>query len=173
MSIFRAYSDSFSPILPTTAAIIRPIMGPIIIPGQPLFLPNEYNLNADVNVHKQVTKFFYYLTLDKWLLSDMINILGFFVHDGKNVSIINNISDYREDAASKDSKEVIEKKVEYIEKYILTEDTMHRILNKLTKDVKEINWYDMHKNKYIVKDYIHKKLRRILKRTLLERSPKK
>ena len=178
MSIFRVYSDSFSPILPTTAAIIKPFFGPpvispVIINRQLIQIPEEYNLNADVSVHKKVTKYFYYLTLDKWLHDEMIDILGYLSFGGGKVSIISNISEYREDASSRDSKEAIEKKIEYIEKYILTEDTMHRLLNKLTKEVKNINWYDMHKNKYVVKEYIHRKLKRIFKKTLIERSSKK
>ena len=74
--------------------------------------------------------------------------------------------------AAKDSDEVIEKKIDYIEKYFLTEDTTYRIIKSLVRGA-NINWYDLNKNEFFVKEDIKKQLKKILKETVAERSGSK
>src|SRR5438309_10192629 len=122
---FITYSDSYIPVLPSSMAVLKPIGATIVIPG-PFQLPPMFDLDKDPRVQKQMTNFFRYKTLDKWLYDDMLDILNYFKVDDKGVRIIRSLDEYREDAVSKDSMSDIEKKVDYIEKYFLTEDTMYR-----------------------------------------------
>lgn len=164
---FLQYSDSYTPIIPSSAAVLRPVGATVVIPGS-IPLPSYLDLNKDPRVHKQVVKYYRYKTLDKWLYNDMIDILGYFYVDDKGVHLINNLSEYREDAAATDSEQTIERKIEYIEKYFLTEDTMYRILTKLVTGA-SINWYDLHKNEFFVKEDIKLQLKNILKKTIMDR----
>lgn len=166
---FITYSDSYTPIIPSSAAILRPIGATVIIPGAAFPLPTDHDLNKDPRIHRQVVKYYRYKTLDKWLYSDMVDLLGYFRVDENGVHLINNLSEYREDAAARDNPEVIEQKINYIEKYILTEDTMYRILRKLVRGA-TINWYDLHKNEFFVKEDIKSQLKKILRSTIDERS---
>lgn len=163
------YSDGYLPIIPSAATILRPIGATLIIPGPALPLPINYDLNRDPRVHKQVVKYYRQYTLDKWLYGDMIDLLGYFTVDNNGVHLIRNLSEYREDAAAKDTPEDIDKKVDYIKKYFLTEDTMYRILKKLIRGT-GINWYDLHKNEFFVKEDIKMQIKKILRGTIEERS---
>lgn len=161
---FITYSDSFTPIIPS---ILKPIGATVIIPGPSVPLPINLDLNRDPRVHKQVVKYFRYKTLDKWLYEDMSDILGYFKVDNRGVHLIDDMTEYREDAARTDSPEVIEQKINYIEKYFLTEDTMKRILKKFVMGT-GIKWYDLHKNEFFVKEDIKLQLKKILKETISE-----
>ena len=168
---FITYSDSYTPIIPSSAAILKPIGATVIMPGSLFPLPINLDLNKDSRVHKQVVKFYRYKTLDKWLYGDMIDLLGYFRVDDKGVSIIDNMSEYRQDAAARYDPQTIEQIINYIEKYILTEDTTYRILKKLVRGT-GINWYDLHKSEFFVKEDIKSQLQKILKDTVVERSTK-
>jgi hypothetical protein len=166
---FITCSDSCTPIIPSSAAILRPIGATVVIPGPVLPLPSNFDLNKDPRVHKQVTKYFRYKTLDRWLYDDMVDLLGYFRVDENGVHLINNLGEYKEDIAERDDEQTKERKINYIEKYILTENTMHRILKKLVKGT-GINWYDLHKNEFFVKEAIKLALKNILKETISEHS---
>ena len=166
MSINITYTDRF-PLIPSTAV---PIGATVIYPSN-LPLPVNLDLNKDHRVHKQVTKYFMYKTLDKWLYGDMKNILAYFKVDNNGPRLIDNLSEYREDGAAKDDEQTIEAKIKYIEKYFLTYDTMYRILKKYIRGT-HANWYDLHKQEYFVEEDIKNQLTKILKETIAERSHK-
>lgn len=168
---FITYSDSYTPIIPSSAAVLRPIGATVIIPGPSLPLPIDLDLNRRSDVHQQVSRFFRFKTLDKWIYEDMIDLLGYFRVDDRGVHLIDNLSEYREDAAARDDPQVIEEKIKYIEKYFLTTDTMYRILKKLVRGT-GINWYDLHKNEFFVKEAIKIQFKKILRETVSERSPR-
>lgn len=152
----------------STLTVYQPTGATVIFPNT-LPLPANYDLNKDERVHKQVTKYFRYKTLDKWLYEDMADLLNWFRVDANGVHLINNTSEYREDSFSKDSDDIKEKKIDYIERYFLTFDTMHKILSKFVKGT-GINWYDLTRNELFVKEDIKDKLKQILKDTVTERS---
>lgn len=164
---FITYSDSYAPIIPSAAAILKPIGATVIIPQPILPLPSNFDLNKDPRVQKQVVKYFRLKVLEKWIYKDMISLLGYIKVDNTGASIINDMADYREDASSRDSPNDIDKKVHYIGKYVLTEDTMYRILRKFIRGT-GANWYDLHKNEFFVKSDIKSQLNNILKDTVAE-----
>jgi hypothetical protein len=161
---FVVYSDSPFPLLPSYV----PYAGTIVIPG-PVTLPTFLDLNKDRRVIKQVTKWFLYKTLDKWLYSEMSDVLNYFKVSSNGVEFLKNLNDYSNIDISQQKSDEVEKIIEYIEHYILTEDTMYRVLKHFVSEAKA-NWYDLHKNEYFVKDIIHKKLISVIKNTIAERN---
>ena len=154
----------YSPVLNTLNSIISPVGATVLIPGS-YSLPAPLDLNRDTRIHKQVSKYFRFKILDKWLYEEMSDILGYFKVSGDNVEIIKNLS---ETAKQHHVDQDVEKIINYIEKNVLTEDTTSRIIHHFVKSAKA-NWYDLHKNEYFVKDIFHKKLVEILKDTVSER----
>lgn len=157
-----------SPYSPVLSTVVTPVVGPVgatvIIPG-PYQLPAPLDLNKDSRIHKQVTKYFRYKILDKWLYEEMSDILGYFKVSGENVELIKNISDV---GKQNHSDQDVEKIINYMEKNILTEDTTSRIIHHFVKSAKA-NWYDLHKNEYFVKDIFHKKIISILSDTITQK----
>jgi hypothetical protein len=136
---------------------LNPIGATVLVPGS-LALPSFLDLNKDPEVQKRVVKYFRYKTLDKWLYDDMTDVLDHFKVTGNDVKLSERSQEHKTD-------ETIEKIIEYIEKYILTENTMRRILSNFV-DTAQANWYDLHKNEYFVEEAIHKKILSIIKHTL-------
>jgi hypothetical protein len=181
---FIVYSDSPLPIMPSNVSYTplittpytpyttyTPYVGPVgatvVIPG-PVTLPRFLDLNNDSRVRNQVTKYFRYKTLDKWLYEDMSNLLGYFVVSPSGVQLVKNMSDYKDSVVSQMNPDDVDKIVNWIEHYLLTEDTMKKILNHFVKETKA-NWYDLHKNEYFIKEIIQKKLLSIIRDTITEK----
>ena len=160
---FTTCVDSFTPLMPS---ILQPIGATLIIPspGSLYPLPSNYDLNRDERVHKQVVKYFRYKILDKWLYDEMKELLNFLVVDNTGVHLIKDMSEYK---VREDSEENIERKIEYIEKYFLTKDTVNRLLRKFVKGT-NTNWYDLHKNQKFVMEDLKNQLKRILRQTVEE-----
>lgn len=152
--------NPFTSVVP----VIGPVGATVILPGS-YTLPAPLDLNKDLRVHRQVTKYFRYKTLDKWLYENMSDILDYFKVSGDNVDIVKSLSEVGKQSHSTQD---IEKIIAYIEKNVLTEETMSRIIHHFVKN-SQVNWYDMHKNEIFVIDIIHKKLLDILKDTVNER----
>lgn len=152
---FITYSDSYMPIIPSSISLFRPVGATVVIPG-PFPLPSYLDLNQDERVHRQVTRYFRFKTLDKWLYEDMNDLLAHLRVDGGNVQPV------AEATTAKDSAEATEAKINFIERNLLTEDTMHGILKKLVRGA-GLNWYDLHKNEFFVKEAIKNHLRKMLK----------
>ena len=178
---FVVYSDSPLPILPSTVGytpysryapiITTPYIGPVaatvIVPG-PVTLPQFLDLNKDSRVQNQVTKYFRYKTLDKWLYEDMSNLLGYFSVTTSGVQFIKNIDEYKDTQVSQMNSDDVDKIINWIEHYLLTEETMKRLLSYFVKETRA-NWYDLHKNEYFIKEIIQKKLFTIIKDTITEK----
>ena len=164
---FITLSDSYMPILPSSLNYFNPIGATVIFPSQ-IQLPANYDLNKDPRTHKIQTQYFRAKVLGKWLYDDLSDLLNYFIvaNDG-NVRLLENLSEYRADTSANESLSNIEKKIDFIEKHILTEKTMYRILKKFVKGT-GINWYDLHKNEYFVKEAIKNMLNKIIRETIIE-----
>jgi len=150
--IVDSYGLSPVGVLPMT-----PVGATVLIPGTGS-LPSFLDLNKDSEVQKRVTNYFRYKTLDKWLYNDMADVLDHFKVHGNDVKLTERVEEHKTD-------QDIEKIIDYIEKYILTENTMRRILSNFIENTNS-NWYDLHKNEYFIEDGIHKKLLSIIKHTI-------
>lgn len=143
---------------------VGPIGATVIIPGSAT-LPQFLDLNKDPRIHDRVSKYFRYKTLDKWLYEDMSDLLGYFVVSSSGVQLVKNASDYKESLVAHMNPDDVEKIVNWIENYLLTEDTMRKLLTQFVNETKA-NWYDLYKNEYFIKEIIQKKLLNIIKETI-------
>jgi len=123
------------------------------------------NLNLDPQIHKTLTKYFYYKTLDKWLYSDLIDVLNYLKYDKGKVTYLNKITDLDLSTVDKETNTEIDAKVDFIEKHVLNKKMMHHILQKCVNET-NIRWVDLPKNEYYVKQFIDNKLKRVLKNTI-------
>lgn len=168
-SPYITLSDSYTPLTPSYAANLRP-MGfgaTVIIPGPSLPLPYDLDVSRDPRKQLQIARWFRFLTLDKWLYEDMADILNYLKVDNRGVHLIDNLADLSQGPAM-DDPQTIEEKINYIEQYILTDDTMKRILRRFVEGT-GINWVYLHRNEYYVKEHIRNQLKQILAGTISQR----
>ena len=92
---------------------------------------------------------FRYKTLDSWLHEDMSPLLGYFVVSSSGVHFVKNLSDYKEVLVAQMNQNDVDKIIDWIEHYLLTESTMKKILTHFVNETKA-HWYDLHKNEYFV-----------------------
>lgn len=117
------------------------------------------NLNADPDVHKKVTKYFYYKVLDKWIYDEMMSVLSYFkVDGGKKVSYVNKLDDYNKDAAMKYSQEQVDAIIDFIEDSLFTKKMVNSILHQFVSE-SGVNWYDLPHQEGVVREIISKKLK--------------
>lgn len=160
---------------PYLSSISEHILTPIS-PFQPLTLNiNEFSkpligvyetIDTNPEVRRKMAKYYYDMVRDKWLLDELNDVLNYVVvRDGK-VSLIKNLSEYSPNNISKDTDDIAEKKVDFIEKELFTRNSLIEVLNKFTNETKT-KWVDLPKNEYylreMVKEYIIRKIRKQLK----------
>ncbi len=135
---------------------------PVII-TQPSNINNLYSgLNNDKNIQKTVTKYYYYKIIDKWIYKDLFPILAFIDSQSNKIQLIKDIKDYDIEKLNKDSDDIIEKKVDYLENILLTKDMVKYVLQKICSK-NNINWYDLNKYERKIKKIFYKYLRDKLK----------
>lgn len=124
------------------------------------------NMNADPKVHKQMTKYFYYKMLDKWLYKDSLAILSLLQINKGNVSLIKDLDKYNADDVLKDSNDDVEKKIDFLEDNLFTQNMVQNTLHKFVGDT-NINWYDMTKYEGPIREILSKTLKSKLKRSIV------
>lgn len=130
------------------------------------YLPHSLDLNYDYNTKEDISKYFRFKTLDKWLHDKLLFLLNFLTVSGGKVDLISKLESYKEDTVDKDSDETIEKKVKFIEKYFLRLEDVMNILDKLHTEY-GINWFDLHKHEGIVRDRIAHWLKKKFKKAIV------
>lgn len=122
------------------------------------------SVNNNPHTKYRIVKYFYYKTLDKWLKDELSSILNYFTYHNGKVEMIKNMSEYKE--VNTDSEEVMNKKIEYIEKNVLGKYEMAKILLKLVKE-DGIMWVDLPRKEFLiktaVKEWFHRMIRKHLK----------
>lgn len=156
------FTDTPIPLIPSTISSLYPIGATVIIPKNQLPLPASLDLNQNMRVRRQVTKYFRYKLLDSWLYNELSNLLGYFVinNDG-SVSLIDKLDNYNKNAENMDTLEIIDKKSDYIERYILTEDMCYKLIKKFIKGTGS-NWYDLTKIEELIEEFMNKQLTKII-----------
>ena len=169
-------AEIYSPLTPTSPLVVlsddSPMFTPTYLPSLTLdFVTNKPiftfydDLNSDPKIHKRLTKYYYYKTIDKWLYDDLSDILNYFTigADGK-VKLISNMSQYKMTNADKDTPQMKEKKIQFIENKIFKRYDMANLLYKFVREA-GTKWVDLHKNEYYLKQVIEKNIiKRIKKR---------
>jgi hypothetical protein len=113
------------------------------------------NLNLDPKVHEQLTNYYYYKTLDKWLLSDMSDILKYLSYSGGSVK--------PGKSSSSETEQSVRAKIKYIEDNVFSKSGMYKLLNEYVLTY-GVNWYDLERNSFQLKELIRAYLKKKLKR---------
>lgn len=140
-------------------------IGPV--PNYPSNYLFHENIYVDPFVREEIVNYFYYKTLDKWLYSGMLGILGYLKVKDKKVILIDNIDKFDPDTVFDDSINDIKLKVKYIEKHVLTKDTIDEILDRFVR-MMQINWMDLQNHsesvEKIIMLFFHKKFKRMIRK---------
>lgn len=176
------FSSTFSPIIPTTVdrILLNTSSDPLLFStsnasinltySKPLL--GVYNdLNSDPAVQKRITNMIRMKTLDKWLYEDLKEVLGYFKVDSSGqVDVINSVNDYA--TAAKDSDEVLDKKIDFIEKYFLTYRSVNKILMKYIRHSNS-EWVKIPHAQFYVRQLVGDHLTKMVKQAIKEKAIKK
>ena len=125
------------------------------------------DLNKDKSVQKTFTKYYYYKILDKWIYKELMPLLAFVDISGDKPQLIKSLSQYDAQKLTSNSSEEIEKKINYLERVIITKDMVRHVLKKICYE-NNINWYDLDKNEKKIKtifyNYLLDKLKDSIKK---------
>jgi hypothetical protein len=125
------------------------------------------DLNKDKSVQKNLTKYYYYKILDKWLYKELLPLLAFVDTSDDKPQLIKSLADYDVKKLASESEETIEKKINYLEKVLITKDMVRHVLKKICSE-NGVNWYDLDKNekkiKTVFNNYILDKLKDSIKK---------
>lgn len=164
----KAYVEALNPDKSVTPSF------PVIVTGQSFYNPKNdsafvsYNplnprmitsgfykdLNKDKSVQKTLSKYYYYKILDNWIYKKLFPLLAFVDISSDKPKLIKSMEDYDVNKLSSDSESNIEKKVRYMEKYIITRDMVRHVLKKICLD-NQINWYDLNKHENKIKNVFY------------------
>lgn len=143
---------------------------PLPVPSVPLIYVNENSKKSsgianDDSIKKNVIKYYYYKSLEKWLFSDMIGILAFVKKDGDRLDFVSSSDDVDVKKITSESNSILENKIDFINQKIFTKDYVKKILKKIIKENK-ISWYDLYDNEPTVKKILYnetvKRLRKFI-----------
>lgn len=145
-------------------------------PFAPLTLSFDYSrpllgvydtIDTDPHVRRKMLDYYYDVVRDKWLLDELNDILNYFKFSDGKVKMISSMSDYSPKNISGDSDKVAQKKVEYIEEFLLTKYDMDDVLSRFTKET-NTKWVNLPKNEFFlrqaIKEYLMKQITKKLKK---------
>lgn len=125
------------------------------------------DLNKDKSVQKNLTKYYFYKILDKWIYKELMPLLAFVDISSDKPKLIKSLSQYDVEKLSSNSSEQVEKKINYLEKVLITKDMVKYVLKKICSE-NGVNWYDLDKNEKKIKivfyNYLLDKLKDSIKK---------
>jgi hypothetical protein len=134
--------------------------GPVSLLGvkpSSFYVDIDSGLNDSYVVQQDVTNYFKFKTLDKWLFTDFSSVLKYLVYKDGKVSLVKKINDKDNTDISKDSRKILEAKADYIEEHMLTESKTRALLIKIMRNL-QIKWYELPQYETLVKEVIQKYL---------------
>ena len=143
--------------------------GPVSLLGvkpASFYLDLDTGMNDSFVVQQDVTKYFKFKTLDKWIFTDFSSVLKYLTYKDGKVNLIKKIDDKDDADVSKDSSKVLEAKADYIEEHILTESKTRAILIRIMKEL-GIKWYELPHHETLVKEVMERYLKNKLKKMVL------
>ena len=121
------------------------------------------DLNSDPDTQKRMVRYLHLKALDDWLQGDLSDILNYFkVYNGK-VDVIKSKSEYNPN--NKDSQDVINKKIDFIEKYFLTKRYMVKLVTEFINKT-GFQWVDIPKHKFFFKQLLKDEMMKMIKKSL-------
>lgn len=129
------------------------------------YIDIDTGMNDSLLVQKEITRYFKFKTLDKWIFTDFSSILKYLTYKDDKVYLISKLDNKNDTDISKDSNKVLSAKKEYIEENILTESKTREILIKIMNE-SPIKWYELTLYENLVKDVIEKYLKTKFKKMI-------
>ncbi len=185
-NVYSPIIDAFSPVIPfplSPVSALAPspfVSAPVVmtLDGPPYKTSVDFSysqplvsvyrdLEADPKVQKRMVKYFFYKVLDKWLFEDLKDLLGYLNVTGEKVSLISDTNKFNATSSEKDSVDVINKKADFIGKYIFTMSVMTKVLRKFVQEA-NASWYDLPKHEFFIRQVVRDNLEKALKLAIKE-----
>ena len=128
-----------------------------------VYVDIDTGLNDSYVVQKDVTKYFMYKTLDKWIFNDFPSVLKYLVYKDGKVSLIKKLGDKENNEVSKDSEKALEAKADYIEDKLLNESKTREILIRIMREL-GLKWFELPYRENLVKEVMERFLKKKLKK---------
>jgi hypothetical protein len=128
-----------------------------------VYVDIDTGLNDSYVVQKDVTKYFMYKTLDKWIYQDFPSVLKYLVYRDGKVSLIKKLADKENNEVSKDSEKALEAKADFIEEKILDESRTREILIRIMREL-GLKWFELPYREGLVKEVMERFLKKKLKK---------
>jgi hypothetical protein len=125
----------------------------------------DTGVNDNSIVQRDITRYFRYKTLDKWLYGEMTFLLKYLKVENRNVVLVKSRQEMEDNKVSKNTVSELEEKSDYIGENILSESAMREILVKIMYQL-GIKWYDLPYHEELVKEVIEKYIKKKLKKHL-------
>jgi hypothetical protein len=169
------------PVIVPSNPLISPVLSPNLIISEDIFVPTVqlvsngrnvtlpmvlYDDVCDIeNIKSQIVKMYYYKLLDKWLYDkdDGKKVLNLLKVSGDKVNVIENINDRAN--IKEDTQEIVDKKVDFIEKNIVTQRDIYHILEKFVNET-HISWCRLIKVDDLVKSSIIHSIKNKIKKLI-------
>jgi hypothetical protein len=109
---------------------------------------------------KNMIKYYYYKTLDKWLYKDLFPLLAYLQVRDDKIRFIKSLEDYDINELLNDTEKNIERRADFFEDKIISKKLIKHILNKVMKkkgiDIRSLKKYENTIKKYLY-EYITSK----------------
>jgi hypothetical protein len=162
------YSPTYSNLTLTPTQVVTPLGSRLsLLAVKPtLYVDMDTGLNDSYVVQKDVTKYFMYKALDKWLYTDYKSALGYLVYKNGKVELVKKVDDKESADIAKESSDALEAKSDYIGDHVLTEMKTRAILIRIMKEL-GFKWFELPYKEDLVKEVIGKYIRKKLKKMVL------
>jgi hypothetical protein len=166
VSLSPTYTTTLSPTYTTSVVGITPSNLSLLAVKPTVYVDIDTGLNDSYIVQKDVTKYFMFKTLDKWIFTEFPSVLKYLVYKDGKVSLVKNIKSKETNDVSKDSEKVLEAKADYIENKILSESKTRAILIRIMKEL-GIKWFELPYRENLVKEVMERYLKKKLKKMVM------
>jgi hypothetical protein len=160
------YTTTLSPTLSTSIIGITPNNISLLAVKPTVYVDIDTGLNDSYIVQKDVTKYFMFKTLDKWIYTEFPSVLKYLIYKDGKVSLVKNIKNKEGNDVSKDGEKALEAKADYIENKILSESKTRSILIRIMKEL-GIKWFELPYRENLVKEVMERYLKKKLKKMVM------
>ncbi len=155
-TVLRQKDDDNNISYPLVYTSDKPNSTTVMYPTKNGIISYQYkNLSVDKSTVKTIVKYYYYKLLDKWLYRELMPLLAFIEIQDGNARIITSLENFNPKKLTEDSVDNIEKRIDYMEKIIITKEMVHHVLKKILK-LYNMGWYDLKENDQEVKKFFYK-----------------
>jgi|SaaInlStandDraft_4_1057021.scaffolds.fasta_scaffold01936_5 hypothetical protein len=146
----------------------------VMVPGQAMITHNlpyyelEFNsgLNDNYFAQQQMIEYMMAQFYNNWIYeNELCYLLKYLKVTGNDVNYVSSKDEYKNNKICNDSDDHVEKKIDFIEKNILTKSDMKKILRRLTNDL-GVKWFQLTLKENIAMETIERYVRSALKRNI-------